>query len=115
MELRENNKPQLAISRLTRAIALQPTNPQLFQERAEVYLDLKDYESAIPNFRKAMSLAPGKREELSSRLAGVYFLYGQALSTEHHKDDRALEMFTRASECNPDVKEYTMRKCGCSF
>lgn len=74
--LLEDN-PTEAISRLTKAIALNKNNSHLYQLRAKAYLRCADFQSAILNFRKALQLhhTPG----LSSQLCAVYYVYSQCL------------------------------------
>lgn len=56
-----------AVAKLTRAIALDPRRPELFKQRAEAQLTLKNFHSAIINFKKALSLQPSEQLELTER------------------------------------------------
>eukprot|EP00731_Ephydatia_muelleri_P024858 Em0016g1129a len=104
-ELVKSN-PRGAVIKLTRAIALQPKNAELFRQRAEAYEALFDYHPAILNFRKALLLGPLNKEALTFRLAEVYCAYGERLC-EGNSTYRALEMFKMALEYQPHNREIT--------
>ncbi|KAI8843307.1 hypothetical protein BJ741DRAFT_527999, partial [Chytriomyces cf. hyalinus JEL632] len=53
-----------AISHLSRAIFLVPIEPSYYIYRAEAYLLVSDFESAIANFKKAQELLPPRRADL---------------------------------------------------
>ena len=55
------------MAKLTRAIALEPRRPELFKNRAEAHLTLRNFHSAIINFKKALSLQPSEQQELTDR------------------------------------------------
>jgi len=74
--LLENN-PTEAISRLTKAIALNKDNSHLYQLRAAAYLTCADFQSAILNLRKALQLHHSP--VVSSKLCAVYYVYSQCL------------------------------------
>ena len=69
--------PTEAISRLTKAIALNKNNAYLYQLRARAYLYCAEFQSTILNFRKALRLHHST--EVSSLLCTVYFMYTQCL------------------------------------
>ena len=46
--------------------------------RAEIYLDMCDFESAVLNYKKVCHLLPDEPEHFE-RLAFIYFFYGQVL------------------------------------
>ena len=98
-----------AVAKLTRAIALQPRNPDLFELRAEVHYSLKEYHFSIINFQKVISLKPSVEREITERLACVHHEYGTWLY-DGGKFSLALEMFERTSEYQPDNKEPVMRR-----
>ena len=98
-----------AVARLTRAIALQPRNPDLFQLRAEAFFSLKEYHSSIINFQKVIALKPSVEDEITERLACVHFEYGAWLY-DNGKFTQALEMFEKTSEYQPENKEPVMRR-----
>ena len=107
--LHESGDHQRAVVRLTRAIALQPTNPDLFKLRAEAYFSLKEYHSSIINFQKVIALTPSSEEEITERLACVHFEYGAWLYNSG-KFSQALEMFEKTSDYQPENKEPVMRR-----
>jgi len=96
---------------LSRAITLQPRNPELFKRRAEAYVSQQDYHSAIINFKKTISLSPSEETILTPRMATIHYLHGQSLYQEGRFEE-ALEVFSKSSEFCPEEREYTMRRCG---
>ena len=103
------SNPQGAITKLTRAIALQPHNAELFRQRAEAYEALHDHHSAILNFRKALILGPPNKDALAVRMAEVYCTYGERLC-EEQQHVLALEMFMKALEHQPHNREYALKR-----
>ena len=108
-QLLKDGHPNTALAKLTRAIALQPTNAKLFNQRAEVNLTLQNFRPAIVNFQKVLALDPSRREEVVDRLAAAHFEYGQCLY-EEQSFSKALEMFTLASQYRPDDKQAIMQR-----
>ena len=109
VKLHQDGDPKGAVTKLTRAISLDPMNADLFKQRAEAYATLQDFHSAIINLRKALSLRPSEHTAITGRLASMHYLYGKALSQgEEYK--RALEAFGVASEYRPGEKKYTMQR-----
>lgn len=107
--LHESGESQKAVAKLTRAIALEPRNPDLFKLRAEAYFSLSEYHSSIINFQKVISLQPSAEGEVIERLACVHYEYGAWLY-DNGQYARALEMFEKTSEYQPDNKEPVMRR-----
>ena len=107
--LHESGDSQRAVAKLTRAIALQPRNPELFKLRAEAYFSLKEYHSSIINFQKVVALKPSIEAEITERLACVHFEYGTWLY-DTGKFAQALEKFEKTSEYQPENKEPMMRR-----
>ena len=87
---------------------MSPDNPTLFILRAEVYLRMCDYNSAIINYKRVCILDP-EDKECFSKLAFVYYLQGQCYYDEQLYLD-ALECFTRASEMDPENSSYHARR-----
>lgn len=74
------DKPVEAISRLTKAIALDKENGYLYELRAKLYLSSGDFPSAVVNLRRGLRLAQQQaRDRLQSLLCSVYFVYIQSL------------------------------------
>ena len=107
--MHESGDSQKAVAKLTRAIALQPRNPDLFKLRAEVHFSLREYYSSIINFQKVIALQPSIEREIIERLACVYYEYGTWLY-DSGQFAQALEMFEKTSEYQPDNKEPIMRR-----
>ena len=108
-DLHESGDFQKAVTKLTRAIALEPRNPDLFKLRAEAYFSLSEYHPAIINFQKVISLQPSVEGEVIERLACVHYEYGAWLY-DNGQYARALEMFEKTSEYQPHNKEPVMRR-----
>ena len=49
-----------------------------YRMRAEIYLEMCDFQSAILNYKKVCSLLPDEPKHFE-RLAFMYFFYGQVL------------------------------------
>ena len=105
--MHESGDFQKAVAKLTRAIALEPRNPDLFKLRAEAYFSLKEYYSSIINFQKVIALQPSIEEEITERLACVHYEYGMWLY-DNGQYAQALEMFEKTSEYQLDNKEPIM-------
>jgi len=80
----QEDKPVEAISRLTKAIALNKENSYLYQLRAKLYLSSGDFSSAIVNLRRAIHLVEQQQqssdvERLQSLLCSLYYIYSQSL------------------------------------
>ena len=97
------------ISILSRAIALDPHNPELFRTRAEAHFQLSDYPAAVANYRKTVSLSPSEAAGLAPRMADAYYKNGCGLRNRNDVTS-ALEAFTKASELCPNEREYIMQR-----
>ena len=97
------------IAVLSRAMALEPHNPELFKKRADAYIQLKDYASAIANYQKTISLAPSEATGLASRMADAYFKSGKILCAQGNLE-AGLEAFTMAAQLLPQEQEYTLQR-----
>lgn len=109
MILCKRGDPGLAVTKLTRAIALQPQNPDLFKLRAEAYVLLRNYEPAIVNFQKVVALKSDEDGLITERLGIVHCEYGEALYADE-KYCQALKIFEKAMEYRPDDKNVVMRR-----
>lgn len=113
---REGNKNfseckwEKAINCYTKALNLDPSRVELHLQKAEAFLQLCDFQSAILHLRKAYFISPMERH--LSRLAFVLHLQGQCLYEQNVFLD-ALESFTRASELQPQNTLYRMRSIAC--
>ena len=67
LQLHQEGDASRAVAKLTRAIALDPRHPELFKQRAEAHLTLRNFHSAIINFKKAFLLQPSEHLELTER------------------------------------------------
>ncbi|XP_036454650.1 tetratricopeptide repeat protein 16 [Colossoma macropomum] len=100
-----------AVSCFSKAITLQPDQTQLYVERAEVYLQLCDFNSAALDYKHACYLEPQTKTHFH-RLAFIYYLKGQCLCDQGMFLD-ALESFAKATELKPNFKPYHMRSLAC--
>uniref|UniRef100_A0A3B4D739 Tetratricopeptide repeat domain 16 n=1 Tax=Pygocentrus nattereri TaxID=42514 RepID=A0A3B4D739_PYGNA len=100
-----------AVSCFSKAITLQPDQTQFYVERAEVYLQLCDFNSAALDYKHACYLEPQTKTHFH-RLAFIYYLQGQCLCDQGMFLD-ALESFAKATELKPNFKPYHMRSLAC--
>ena len=99
---------ELALRCLNKAIHLQPQETDLYVHRAEAYLRLTDFSSAVLNYKRACVLDPNN-VQYYNRLAFVYYFQGQCLFDQKLFPE-ALEAFSRATEMRPDVIGYHTRR-----
>ncbi|OXB69144.1 hypothetical protein ASZ78_009620 [Callipepla squamata] len=101
-----------AIICYTKAIGLDPQRAELYEQRAEAFLQLCDFQSAVLNLRKVLVLAPAREQRCLARLALVLDLQGQCLLDQELYSE-ALEAFTRAAELQPHCKVFRQRSIVC--
>jgi len=65
------DQPQLAIEAYTRALKLDPSDPDVLNDLGAMYRQIGDFERAVANFEQALALAPTNLESLYN-LAYVY-------------------------------------------
>uniref|UniRef100_A0A669Q598 Uncharacterized protein n=1 Tax=Phasianus colchicus TaxID=9054 RepID=A0A669Q598_PHACC len=70
---------------------------ELYEQRAEAFLQLCDFQSAKLNLMKVLALAPAQEQHCLARLALVLDLQGQCLLDQELYSE-ALESFTQAAE-----------------
>ncbi|KAJ2997156.1 Tetratricopeptide repeat protein 16 [Globomyces sp. JEL0801] len=105
-----------AIADFSKAIYIDPVEPVYYWYRAEAYLCLADFESAILNFRQHRSLSNLKitKAQDSSyyvtrkRMAQACFTWGQCLLDQFRFND-ALEQFNTAAELGMDPDIVALR------
>ncbi|XP_063792699.1 tetratricopeptide repeat protein 16 isoform X2 [Pseudophryne corroboree] len=100
-----------AVISFSKAINLCPEKIQLYVKRAEAFLQLCDFQSAALNLQKACSITHPLQEH-TELLAFTYYLQGQSLFDQMCLLD-ALESFTRATEIQPQNRQYHMRSICC--
>ncbi|XP_046370324.2 tetratricopeptide repeat protein 16-like isoform X1 [Haliotis rufescens] len=110
-ELKKSGDHVAAIKCLTKAIGLMPDDSVFYIQRAESYVQLCDFQSAVLNYKKACLLGPSN-EKIYSRLAFLYYFQGQMLFDQHLYAE-ALESFSRAAEMKPDNIGYHIRSISC--
>ena len=111
LENKESQDVLAVITCLNKAINLKTDDPMFYVERAEAYIELCDFQSAILNYKKACLLEP-MNQAFFSRLAFVYYFHGQTLFDQRLYPE-ALESFSRASEMVPDNVGYHIRSITC--
>lgn len=92
----------------TKSLTLRPRDVTCITERAECYLRLADFHSAILNYKKACLFLPGD-VTYHQRLAFIYYLYGQCLF-EQNQFTMALEAFERAKDLDRDNVWFQYRR-----
>ncbi|XP_019476974.1 tetratricopeptide repeat protein 16 isoform X2 [Meleagris gallopavo] len=101
-----------AIICYTKAINLDPQRAELYEQRAEAFLQLCDFQSAKLNLMKALALAPAQEQHCLARLALVLDLQGQSLLNQELYSE-ALEAFTQAAELQPHCRVFYQRSILC--
>ncbi|KAM6238063.1 tetratricopeptide repeat protein 16 [Spheniscus humboldti] len=102
-------KPSPAISK---AINLDLQRAELYEQRAEAFLQLCDFQSAMLNFRKVLMLVPAWEQPCLALLALVLDLQGQCLLDQELYRE-ALEAFTWAAELQPHHRVFHQRSIVC--
>ncbi|KAH9499692.1 Tetratricopeptide repeat protein 16 [Bulinus truncatus] len=100
-----------SVTLLNKAINLLPNEPRFYAARAEAFVNLCDFQSAILNYKKACLLDP-QNEEFYSRLAFIYYFQGQTFF-DLNLYTEALESFYKASEMKPNNVGYSIRSIAC--
>jgi tetratricopeptide (TPR) repeat protein len=93
----KEQQPEIAITALQKAIALDPTKAEVYKELVSAYEGVKNYPEAISTYEKYFEVA-----EKESLKVLDYFFYGQALYTAASK--YLGEEYTEA-ELTPEQKE----------
>ncbi|XP_031457484.1 tetratricopeptide repeat protein 16 isoform X2 [Phasianus colchicus] len=101
-----------AIICYTKAINLDPQRAELYEQRAEAFLQLCDFQSAKLNLMKVLALAPAQEQHCLARLALVLDLQGQCLLDQELYSE-ALESFTQAAELQPHCRVFHQRSIVC--
>ncbi|XP_061164598.1 tetratricopeptide repeat protein 16-like isoform X1 [Saccostrea echinata] len=110
MKAKEEGKFEQVLKSISKAMGLR-TDPLYYVEKAEAYIQLCDFQSAILNYKKACLLDPDN-VDYYSRLAFLYYFMGQTLFDQRLYPE-ALESFARAAEMNPDNTGYHIRSMTC--
>ncbi|KAM4663758.1 tetratricopeptide repeat protein 16 [Discoglossus pictus] len=100
-----------AVITFSKAIALDPERGDLYVKRAEAFLHLCDFQSAVLNLQKALSITPGQAE-VEALLAFTLYLQGQCLYEQGRYLD-ALESFTQGAELQPGNSHFVIRSISC--
>ncbi|KAM3825391.1 tetratricopeptide repeat protein 16 [Vipera latastei] len=99
-----------AITCYTKALNLDPNKAELYEKKAEAFLQLCDFQSAAMHLRKVYRLS--LKEEIRERLAFIVFIQGQSLYEQKVYLD-ALHSFTHACELQPQNTLYRIRSIAC--
>ncbi len=89
-----------AIEKFTKAIRLDPDDPEKYHLRGRAYLDRGDYDHAIQDLTNAISR--------DFKFADTYFLRGHAYLKKNKHED-AIKDFANAIRLQPDAFNYIMR------
>ncbi|CAH1785513.1 unnamed protein product [Owenia fusiformis] len=100
-----------AIRTLNKAISLNHGHVDYYIQRAECFIQLCDFQSAILNYKHACVLEP-ENMDYYSRLSFIYYFQGQCLFDQKMYSE-ALEAFSRAAEMSPEVSGYHTRSIAC--
>ncbi|XP_048821978.1 tetratricopeptide repeat protein 16 isoform X3 [Lagopus muta] len=85
---------------------------ELYEQRAEAFLQLCDFQSAKLNLMKVLALAPAQEQHCLARLALVLDLQGQSLLDQELYSE-ALKAFIQASELQPHCRVFYQRSIVC--
>ncbi|ELK26597.1 Tetratricopeptide repeat protein 16 [Myotis davidii] len=102
---------ETAVVFFSRAIHLDPQLVEFYALRAEAYIQLCDYSSAVQNLRRAHSFQPENTQFLK-RLTLVLYLQGQCLFEQCAFAD-ALNVFSQAFELQPEKPSFRYRCMAC--
>ena len=108
MELKEAGDHQGVILWINKAMGIKGEDMRYYIERAEAYIKLCDFQSAILNYKKACLLEPAN-EQFYNRLSFLYYFHGQSLFDQRLYPE-ALEAFSRAAEMQPENVGYHIRR-----
>jgi tetratricopeptide (TPR) repeat protein len=108
MEHKKDGDYEAEIGSINKAMALRPDDTLFHVERAEAFINMCDFQSAILNYKKACLLDP-TNDLHYSRLAFLYYFQGQTLFDQRLYPE-ALEAFSRAAEMRPDNVGYHIRR-----
>ena len=108
MQLKEAGDHQGVILWINKALGIKGEDVTYFVERAEAYVKLCDFQSAILNYKKVCLLEPAN-EQFYNRLSFLYFFQGQSLFDQRLYPE-ALEGFSRAAEMQPTNIGYHIRR-----
>ena len=97
-----------AILWINKALGIKGEEVKFYVERAENYIRLCDFQSAILNYKKACLLEPSN-EEFYTRLSFLYYFQGQSMFDQRLYPE-ALEAFSRAAEMRPENVGYHIRR-----
>ncbi|XP_021341752.1 tetratricopeptide repeat protein 16-like, partial [Mizuhopecten yessoensis] len=111
MLLKASGDHQGCINAVNKAMGLVPDIPKYHVARAEAYIQLCDFKSAILNYKKAC-LLEANNDGYYSRLSFLYYFQGQTLFDQRLYPE-ALECFSSAAEMNPDNVGYHIRSITC--
>ena len=83
----DQNSPEHAIEAYSRALKLNPKQPDALNDQGAMYTELGDFQRAISNFEKALAIDPGNLESL--------YNMGYIYAFELEQSERALEIWKR--------------------
>ncbi|CAK6433596.1 unnamed protein product [Pipistrellus nathusii] len=102
---------ETAVLFFSRAIHLDPQLVDFYALRAEAYIQLCDYSSAVQNLRRAHSFQP-ENDQFLNRLTLVLYLQGQCLFEQCVFLD-ALNVFSQAFDLQPEKASFRYRCMAC--
>ena len=101
----------ILLSKLTKAIHLYPEDMNLFIQRADAYLEVCDFSSAIVNLRHVWR-TDTSNNEVKNKLLTAYVLNGQALF-DCQLYERSLDTFQEARKLDPGSLTIRKKCIGC--
>ncbi|XP_051022245.1 tetratricopeptide repeat protein 16 [Acomys russatus] len=107
----EHEDWEMAVLFFSRALHLDPTLVDFYVFRAEAFIQLCDFSSALQNLRRAFSYEP-ENDKYLERLAFILYLQGQCLY-DLCDFQEALYVFLQASDLQPKNSSFSYRCIAC--
>lgn len=103
------NKFNDAIASYTRASFLDQSESSLFYHRAEAFVEILDFDTAIRNYRQCLSLQRHQSNFVLNRLAYVLYTWGNIL-LDCKRFKEAIECFDEALILGVSEFECTLKR-----
>lgn len=97
----EKNELESALSLLTKALEISPSNPEAWVNLGTIFLKYGQFDKALENYKKALELDP----EFAMAYSNLGILYFACFleNNESNLRENALENFNKAIKLNPDL------------
>lgn len=99
-----------ALQCLTKAILLRPEHAQLYDKRAQVYVELCDVKSAIASYRKIFAIDSNPPQRIKDKLAALLDLHAYSLLCLGEPPHMVLDYFNEAIQLNAFDEVYWLHR-----